>query len=311
MGLFQLFAMCVCSIYGRSKGIIGRGAFGVVNKHDHSGSQFAIKSVEGDWSEREREICEFLSKNSHINIVTIVEVHSCADNLVIVMEYISKSLRDVLNRMNSMNKRLKHIYCVKVLKGLASGLEFLHSCGLVHRDIKPENVLILMSSYTTKICDFGTCKFLGAVNITYVCTRFYRAPEQILDCRYGFSADLWAFGCITCEIASGRAFFRGENNVSQLCAIINKIGMMSRQDLMNMGVKDFTKFEHIPDVKAKAWESLFSVEYHGKAINTSYGNTFEDFVSRILTWNPSKRLSAAQCLDHPFLKDLESALPLS
>ena len=298
-------------VYGKSKGIIGRGAFGVVNKHEHSGSQFAIKSVAGDWSEREQEICEFLSKNSHINIVTIVEVHSCTENLVIVMEYVSKTLRDVLNRMNSMNKRLKHIYCIKILKGLASGLGFLHSFGLIHRDIKPENILIAMGTYTTKICDFGTCKFLGAVNISYVCTRFYRAPEQILDCCYGFSADLWSFGCVACEISTGHAFFRGESNVSQLCAIIRKIGIMSREDLMKMRVKDFKNFEEIPDVKEQPWKSLFSVDYHGRVINTSYGNTFEDFVSRILIWNPSKRLSAAQCLDHPFLKDSENVVPLS
>merc|ERR1712038_1000687 len=57
-------------------------------------------------------------------------------------------------------------------------LSYIHSLGYCHRDIKPQNLLVNPESHTLKICDFGSAKRLirGEVNVSYICSRYYRAP---------------------------------------------------------------------------------------------------------------------------------------
>ena len=283
--------------YGPALCTIGKGVFGIVTKHTHSNKVFALKTIaEPDWCFREKEICEFLSVHNHENVVNIIEVLT-TNQLVIVMEYISKTLHDILMRMNSMNQRLKQHCAVKILSGVASGIAFLHAYGLIHRDLKPQNILVHLNSYTAKICDFGSCKFLEAINTTYICTRYYRAPEQILDCNYGFSADMWSFGCISCEITIGLPFFIGESNTSQLCEIIKKIGMISPEDFQKLRMDI-----QLPPIKVKKrnLHDLLVVYCHGKAINVSYGTAYEDLLSKLLKWAPADRITAKEVLQHIF-----------
>jgi len=290
-------------LYGKSMGVIGFGAFGTVTKHKYGQKFFALKTAnDANESWREKEVCEFLMHHKHGNIVDIFNV-CLTDKLVIVMEYISKSLRNVLDYMRNSNKRLKINYTKIILHGIACGLNFLHDHLLIHRDIKPENVLVVMSTYTAKICDFGTAKFLQRVNTTYICTRFYRAPEQILDCSYTFAADLWSFGCIAGEIAIGSPFFVGSSNTSQLCEIIKKIGCISEDQMFRMkGEKiNLSKLTHL---QSKPWSRLFNVSVNGKNVNTSYGTDFEDFISKLLVWDPAERLTAHECTKHCFLENV-------
>ena len=287
--------------YGISVREIGKGTFGTVTLHNYNNTRFAVKTVHDiEACRREKQICEFLSIHRHPNIIQVIEVFYESNKLVIVMEYVTKSLHDVILRMNNDNKRLKEIYTTKILRDLASGLDFLHTHGIIHRDIKPSNVLVNLQTYVTKICDFGTSKFLEAVNTSYVCTRFYRAPEQILDCLYTFSADMWSYGCIACEISIGSPFFIGENNVSQLCQIIKKIGTFSNDELQRIPGCTAT-LNAIPHVPQRSWCTMFTVHHGQKCVNASFGSSFEDFVSKILKWVPNERMTARECLRHSFL----------
>lgn len=60
-------------------------------------------------------------------------------------------------------------------------IAYIHALGICHRDIKPQNVLVDASSHIVKLCDFGSAKQLvkGEPNISYICSRYYRAPELI------------------------------------------------------------------------------------------------------------------------------------
>ncbi|CAF4361294.1 unnamed protein product, partial [Rotaria magnacalcarata] len=58
---------------------------------------------------------------------------------------------------------------------------YIHSFGICHRDIKPQNLLLDPESSILKLCDFGSAKQLikGEPNVSYICSRYYRAPELI------------------------------------------------------------------------------------------------------------------------------------
>jgi cyclin-dependent kinase-like len=82
----------------------------------------------------------------------------------------------------------------------------------MHRDIKPENILI--EDGKVKLCDFGFARPLpedDRLPTDYVATRWYRSPELLLAMNYGKAADMWALGCMICEMVDGRPLFAGEN----------------------------------------------------------------------------------------------------
>lgn len=64
---------------------------------------------------------------------------------------------------------------------LFRSLAYIHSLGICHRDIKPQNLLLDPESGVLKLCDFGSAKHLvkGEPNVSYICSRYYRAPELI------------------------------------------------------------------------------------------------------------------------------------
>ena len=78
---------------------------------------------------------------------------------------------------------------------------------ICHRDIKPTNILLDESGSRLKVCDFGSAKVLDSSdrNASYMCSRFYRAPELILGCEhYSTQIDMWSAGCVLAEMMNAR-----------------------------------------------------------------------------------------------------------
>ena len=69
------------------------------------------------------------------------------------------------------------LYVYQLFRSLA----YVHSLGVCHRDVKPQNLLVDPETHALKLCDFGSAKVLakGEPNVSYVCSRYYRAPELI------------------------------------------------------------------------------------------------------------------------------------
>ena len=113
------------------------------------------------------------------------------------------------------------------------GLKYVHSADVLHRDLKPSN-LLLNASCDLKICDFGLARTREApTNMTeYVVTRWYRAPELLLNSEcYTPAIDMWSVGCIIAEMLGRRPLFAGKDYMDQLRLIVRALGMPSEDDM--------------------------------------------------------------------------------
>jgi serine/threonine protein kinase len=139
------------------------------------------------------------------------------------MEYIPDNSYKVLKQYNKTKQPIPSsiikLYAFQTLRALA----YLHHVGICHRDIKPQNLLIDQEKQLIKICDFGSAKKLikGEPNVSYICSRYYRAPELIFGCSdYSTQIDVWSIGCVLAEFIIGDPIFPGESGVDQLVQII-------------------------------------------------------------------------------------------
>ncbi|KAG8000603.1 Glycogen synthase kinase-3 beta [Nibea albiflora] len=172
--------------------VIGNGSFGVVYqaKLCDSGELVAIKKVLQDKRFKNREL-QIMRKLDHCNIVRLrYFFYSSGDKkdevyLNLVLDYVPETVYRVARHYSRAKQTLPMVY-VKVctclyMYQLFRSLAYIHSFGICHRDIKPQNLLLDPETAVLKLCDFGSAKQLvrGEPNVSYICSRYYRAPELI------------------------------------------------------------------------------------------------------------------------------------
>ncbi len=144
---------------------------------------------------------------THENIVSIHEVNILPVPYV-EMEYIGKSLAD-------LKKPQTPDEAARIIRGIATGLAYAHSRGIIHRDIKPQNILITPDGIP-KITDWGMSKVIGACLLPTI-TGFslsYAAPEQIAPGKFGETdqrTDIYQLGVVFYELLTGELPFAGDD----------------------------------------------------------------------------------------------------
>ncbi|KAL3672469.1 hypothetical protein V7S43_001767 [Phytophthora oleae] len=277
--------------------VIGEGTYGIVYKAKEkaTGDFVAIKKFKtaGDeqLSKREIQACSMLS---HPNIVSYRNSFRHDGLLHLVFDYVCGGMVKLLSKNK---KGVNPQEARKVTFQLCKALEYCHSSHIIHRDVKPDNILIDESG-DIKLCDFGvarTVQFEGDPLTDYVSTRWYRPPEQELRLdRYYFDADIWSVGCVLMELLTGRPIFPGNTQIEQINLIQSYLGPLPA-----------TLLPRVPRgvVSLQAPSKSFQ-EFLGD--RPLLGGTF-DFLVNTLQLEPKLRLSAKQCLDHPFLRPLRDA----
>ena len=132
------------------------------------------------------------------------------------MEYIHETVFRVIKHYNKIKQPvpllLVKLYAYQSFRAIA----YIHALGICHRDIKPQNLLVDPTNHSLKVCDFGSAKRLikGEVNVSYICSRYYRAPELIFGAtEYNNPIDVWSVGCVIAELLLGQPLFPGESGV--------------------------------------------------------------------------------------------------
>ena len=178
---------------------------------------------------RELEIMETLR---HPNVVKLKYSFFTTDKndevyLNLVMEYIPETVYVVSRHYSKAKQAIPALFCKVYMYQLFRSLAYIHNLGVCHRDIKPQNLLLDPVSGRVKLCDFGSAKVLiaGKPNVSYICSRYYRAPELIFGARdYTCAIDVWSMGCVMAELYIGQPLFPGESGVDQLVEVIKVLG---------------------------------------------------------------------------------------
>jgi hypothetical protein len=157
---------------------------------------------------------------SHPNLVSVYDVVAAPDgDLVIVMEYVrGETLRDALSR----RPRFAAAEALRILDGVAAGLDAIHRQGIVHRDVKPSNIL-LGADGSIKIADLGIASVPERTRITtagsVLGSLSYMAPEQLDDAPSTPGIDIYALAAVSFEMLAGEKARRESNPVALAHAI--------------------------------------------------------------------------------------------
>lgn len=285
--------------------VVGTGSFGVVfqAKCLETGEAVAIKKVLQDKRYKNREL-QVMHLLDHPNVVQLKHYfYSTTDKnevyLNLVLEYVPETIHRVAKYYNRMNQHMPllsvQLYTYQICRALA----YIHGVvGVCHRDIKPQNLLVNPHTHQVKLCDFGSAKMLvpGELNISYICSRYYRAPELIFGAtEYTTAIDMWSAGCVLAELLLGHPIFPGESGVDQLVEIIKVLGTPTREEIKCMN-PNYTEFR-FPQIKAHPWHKLFQKRMPPEAV---------DLVSRLLQYSPNLRSTALEACAHPFFDDLRN-----
>lgn len=249
---------------------VGKGAFGKVYKArslTDEDTLFAIKWVDirGMSAKKVNEISnevQILNSLDHPNIVKYYEIYEDNSSLYIVMEQCQG--KTIYDKIASGEKIFEQDVC-KIAQQLLRAVNHCNTNGVIHRDIKLENVIV-DDFGNPKLIDFGLSKSATANQIlkSMAGTPYYMAPEILSGKSYNEKVDIWSLGVVFYTMLWGYRPFDGDN-AHQV-------------------------FEAVKEGKYKSTGKTWAkVSYDAR-----------DLISRMLTVNPKKRISAQKALDHPW-----------
>jgi hypothetical protein len=264
--------------YTRNK-ILGKGSYGIVYSGQlKNGENVAIKELfqENNFTGLHPGVIRELTliqELEHENIVKILNIFHENGNMYIIMEKMQTDLEKAIN--------IYYFDLQDIMRQIISTVYYLHSNNIWHRDLKPQNILYDCKSKKIKITDFNISCFEPSKNTKRtndVCTLDYRAPELLLkNDIYGSEIDMWSIGCIMAQLIHSKCFFEGETDVSLLKTIFETLGKNKTKEFEMINKKTFSYY--FPELEEDGVDLLY----------------------KLLNVTPSKRISAKEALNHPYL----------
>jgi cyclin-dependent kinase 2 len=280
---------------------IGEGAYGVVFKgrNRETGKFVALKKIRFDNEEGMpatalREVT-VLKKLKGANIVALDDVVHEDNKLFLVFEFLNQDLKVYIDSIGpeGMDPRILNSFARQMLRGLAE----CHSRLVIHRDLKPQNLLIDAHG-NLKLADFGLARAFKTPIHKYtheVVTLWYRAPEILLGSdHYSTGVDLWAAGCIIAEMSNLASLFPGNSEIDQLFQVFRVLGTPVEETWP--GVSLFPDYS--PEFPKWRPRNFASVLPHMNEAGV-------ELIRSLLTYIPSKRLTAKEAIDHTFFSSME------
>ncbi|XP_070806279.1 myosin light chain kinase, smooth muscle [Pituophis catenifer annectens] len=251
---------------------LGSGKFGQVFRlvEKKSGKVWAgkfFKAYSAKDKENIRQEISIMNCLHHPKLVQLVDAFEEKANIVMVLELVSGG--ELFERIIDEDFELTERECIKYMKQISEGVQFIHKQGIVHLDLKPENIMCVNKIGTRiKLIDFGLARRLenaGSLKVLFGTPEFV-APEVINYEPIGYATDMWSIGVICYILVSGLSPFMGDNDN-----------------------------ETLANVTSATWD------FDDEAFD-EISDDAKDFINNLLKKDMRDRLNCTQCLQHPWLQ---------
>uniref|UniRef100_A0A672JBX0 mitogen-activated protein kinase n=1 Tax=Salarias fasciatus TaxID=181472 RepID=A0A672JBX0_SALFA len=271
---------------------VGSGAYGsVCSAFDvKTGLKVAVKKLSRPFqsivhAKRTYRELRLLKHMKHENVIGLLDVFTPATSLMeftdvyLVTHLMGADLNNIVKCQKLTDDHVQFL-----IYQILRGLKYIHSADIIHRDLKPSN-LAVNEDCELKILDFGLARHTDDEMTGYVATRWYRAPEIMLNwMHYNMTVDIWSVGCIMAELLTGKTLFPGSDRILFLrvhprliyCVLVFFQARNYISSLPQMPKRDFT------DVFLGA---------NPQAV---------DLLEKMLVLDTDKRITAAEALAHPY-----------
>ncbi|XP_054926011.1 mitogen-activated protein kinase 14A isoform X4 [Dermacentor andersoni] len=272
---------------------IGVGAYGQVcsafdKEHKH---KVAIKKLSRPFqsaihAKRTYRELRLLKHMDHENVIGLLDVFTPSTTLedfhdvYLVNHLMGSDLNNIIRTQRLSDDHVQFLV-YQILRGL--------------KDLKPSNIAV-NEDCELKILDFGLARHAEVEMTGYVATRWYRAPEIMLNwMHYNQTVDIWSVGCIMAELITGKTLFPGNDHLNQLNRIMELCGTPDGELLAKISSKEARNYiRSLPVMKKKNFAEVFQGA-NEKAI---------DLLERMLELDADKRPTATEALAHPYLASL-------
>lgn len=252
---------------------IGRGKFGTVYRctENSTGRKLAAKFITTPKPEDRKDVEREVDIMCCLQHPRLLQLYDAFDDgkkeMCLVLELIEGG--ELFERVISDDFILTEKACSIFVRQICEGVEYMHTKSILHLDMKPENILCLTrTGNTIKIIDFGLARKYEPDKKLQVLfgTPEFVAPEVVNFDKVSYTTDMWSVGVICYVLISGLSPFMGDS------------------DLETMG--NVTKAEF--DFDDESFDKI--------------SDTAKEFISSLLIKDMTKRMTATQCLNHPWLK---------
>ncbi|XP_077495187.1 p38b MAP kinase isoform X1 [Amblyomma americanum] len=309
---------------------IGVGAYGQVcsaldkeRKHKVAIKKLSRPFQSAIHAKRTYRELRLLKHMDHENVIGLLDVFTPSTTLedfhdvYLVNHLMGSDLNNIIR-----TQRLSDDHVQFLVYQILRGLKYIHSAGIIHRDLKPSNIAVnedcelKVSAFSAAaavkrvqlprpcselwkgewILDFGLARHAEVEMTGYVATRWYRAPEIMLNwMHYNQTVDIWSVGCIMAELITGKTLFPGNDHIHLLNMIIRLLGTPSEEFLEKISSLSARNYiRSLPVMRKKNFAEVFQGA-NEKAI---------DLLERMLELDADKRPTATEALAHPYLASL-------
>uniref|UniRef100_A0A8C9TYX9 mitogen-activated protein kinase n=1 Tax=Scleropages formosus TaxID=113540 RepID=A0A8C9TYX9_SCLFO len=279
---------------------VGSGAYGsVCSSYDvKTGLKVAVKKLSRPFqsvihAKRTYRELRLLKHMKHENVIGLLDVFTPAtcleefNDVYLVTHLMGADLNNIVKCQKLTDDHVQFLI-YQILRGLKVRKR---TSTIVVGDLKPSN-LAVNEDCELKILDFGLARHTDDEMTGYVATRWYRAPEIMLNwMHYNMTVDIWSVGCIMAELLTGRTLFPGTDHIDQLKLIMLLVGTPGPELLMKISSESARNYiNSLPHMPKRNFADVF-IGANPQAV---------DLLEKMLVLDTDKRITAAEALAHPY-----------